>query len=157
MKGSAGTTIVLLFFISIFDTRARILKDLEKAAVKKAKSFNTRENSTKLLNSVLNDMQKARAEFDSSDFDYSILLSDNSGLFDVKENARLTSMVTLGSALYKNAQLTDAERARFNLEMGEVLYANQKFAAAERKFSLAKNAYEKASLTSDVGYLKTIS
>lgn len=161
MKGSTGITVVLLFFISIFDVHAQILKDLEKAAVNKARSLNTKENRDKLLNAVLSDMQKARAEFDSTDFDYAILLSDNSGLFDVKEkgegNARLTSMVTLGSAYYKNSQLTDAERARFNLEMGEVLYASQKFAAAERKFSLAKNAYEKASLKNDVGYLKTIS
>ncbi len=164
MNDLKGIGIGLITFFGMIwagPAHSQILKDLEKAALNKAKSLNTKENRDKLVNAVLNDMERARAEFDTTDFDYAILLSDNSGLFDIKEkgegSARLTSMITLGSSYYKNSTLTDAERARFNLETGEVLYASQKFASAERQFSLAKNAYEKAGLQNDIGYLKTIS
>ena len=146
---------------SVLSVQAQILKDLEKAARNKARSMNTKENRDKLVNAVVKEMDEARSEFDSTDFDYAILLSDNSGLFDIREKgegtARFTSMVELGSSYYRNNNLSDAERARFNREMGEVLYGSQKYAAAERKFLLAKDAYEKAGLQKDVGYLKTLS
>ncbi|MEJ7645019.1 MAG: CHAT domain-containing tetratricopeptide repeat protein [Chryseolinea sp.] len=161
MKGGRVSGVVILMFFSAGILHAQIFKDLEKAAINKAKSLNTKENREKVVDAVVKDMERTRAEFDSSDFDYAILLSDNSGLFDVKEKgegtARLTSMVSLGSAFYKKSALTDAERARFNREMGEVLYASQKFSSAEQKFVTAKAAYERAGLQQDVGYLKTIS
>lgn len=154
---------LLLIFLATLVPRAgaQILKDLEKAAINKAKSMNTKENREKLVGAMVKEMERARNEFDSTDFDYAILLSDNSGLFDIKEKgegtARFTSMVALGSSYYKNTNLTDAERARLNREMGEVLYGSQKYAAAEKQFALAKDAYEKANLNKDVGYLKTLS
>ncbi|MBA4055420.1 MAG: hypothetical protein C0490_11960, partial [Marivirga sp.] len=120
MKGSGWK---LLFLLLIFSNnlQAQILKDLQKAAFDKAKSLNTKENRDKLVNAVLTDMENARSEFDSSDFDYAVLLSDNSGLFDIKEkgegSARVTSMISLSSSYYKNSELKEAERARFNLEM----------------------------------------
>ena len=153
---------VLIFVVASFgSSRAQILKDLEKAAVNKAKSLNTKENRDKLANAFVKELERARSEFDSTDFDYAILLSDNSGLFDIKEKgegtARFTSMVALGSKAYRNESLTDADRARLSREMGEVLYGSQKYAAAEKKFSQAKDGYEKANLLNDIGYLKTLS
>ena len=110
-----GYTLVIVVSCSL-SAGAQILKDLEKAAINKAKSMNTKENRDKLANAVVKEMDRARSEFDSTDFDYAILLSDNSGLFDIKEKgegtARLTSMVEMGSKYYKNEDLTDAERAR---------------------------------------------
>jgi CHAT domain-containing protein len=141
--------------------QAQLLKDLKKAASEKAKSLATKENLEKATNAVMKDLDKARAEFDSTDFDYAILLSDNSGLFDVKEKgefmAKFSSYASLTSSLYKNTELTDVENARFNLESGEVAYAAGKFAIAEKKFNNAKKIYEESSLTGDLGYLKTIS
>ncbi len=161
MRSLFGRIFILLFFLFSYQANAQILRDLQKVATDKAKSLNTKENRDKLVTVVLKDMEKARAEFDSTDFDYAILLSDNSGLFDIKEkgegSARATSMISLSSSFYKNTELTETERARFNLEMGEVFYANEKFALAEKKFNLAKTSYEKAGLKEDIGYLKTIS
>ena len=53
---------------------AQILKDLERAAVNKARSMNTKENRDKLANALVKEMDRARSEFDSTDFDYAILL-----------------------------------------------------------------------------------
>ncbi|MBT1687493.1 CHAT domain-containing tetratricopeptide repeat protein [Dawidia soli] len=153
--------ITLLCLSLPFTLNAQLLKDLQKAAVDTGKKLNTKENRDKVATIVIKDMEKARAEFDSTDFDYAILVSDNSGLFDLKEKgesaARFTSVVGLGSSYLKNDELSDAEKARFHREMGEVWYANGKFKMAEAKFTAAKGAYEKAGLREDIGYIKTLS
>ena len=77
-------------------------------------------------NAVLAEMDKARAEFDSTDFDYAILLSDNSGLFDVKESgemsAKISSINSIQKAYKENGvevALTENEtNARSNLMAG---------------------------------------
>jgi CHAT domain-containing protein len=150
----------LLLFLS-FSSDAQGFKDLGKNAVERAKALNTKENREKVVNSMMGDMEKARAEFDSTDFDYAILLSDNSGLFDVKEKgegaAKVTSVLSLGASLVKNAEIAAKDRARIQLDVGEMLYASSKFALAEKKFALAKSIYESDSLQKEMGYLKTIS
>ncbi|MBL0742567.1 CHAT domain-containing tetratricopeptide repeat protein [Chryseolinea lacunae] len=149
-------SVVFLFALSVL-SHAQILQDLKN----KAKSLNTKENREKVVKAVMSDMEAARAKFDSTDFDYAILLSDNSGLFDVKEKgenaARVTSMLSYSTSYMKNSELSDADKARFNLEMGEVFYASTKLTMAEKRFASAKTLYEQGSLTEDLGYLKTIS
>ena len=155
----------ILFFLFVLviavPAHAQLLKDLKKAATDKAKGLATKDNLNKATTSLMNDMDKQRAEFDSTDFDYSILLSDNSGLFDVKEKgeaaAKVTSAVGLYSSFNKNAELKDEEKARFNRQTGEMLYGYGRFALAEKKFDKAKEIYESAGLTEDLGYMKTLS
>src|SRR5688572_17557422 len=155
---------IVLFFllsISVYHSQAQLLKDLKKAAADKAKGLATKENLDKATTSVMADMDKARAEFDSTDFDYAILLSDNSGLFDVKEKgegtAKVTSVLGMGAGFVKGEHTSAKDKARFQLDMGEVLYANLKFALAEKKFAIARAIYEGDSLQKEMGYLKTIS
>src|SRR5690606_27376582 len=163
MKFVEGRTlfILALFCFGSLSVQAQLLKELGKNAVEKAKTLNTKENREKLVNSVMSDMEKARAEFDSTDFDYAILLSDNSGLYDVKEKgegtAKVTSILSLGAGLVKNAEVSTKDKARFQLDIGEMLYANAKFALAEKRFAAAKRLYEQDSLVREMGYLKTIS
>ncbi|HOX83731.1 MAG TPA: tetratricopeptide repeat protein, partial [Chryseolinea sp.] len=160
MKG-IGYGLVFLLLIFHISSEAQILKDLKNSAVNKAKGLNTKENRDKALGNAFKEIDKARAAFDSTDFDYAILLSDNSGFFDIKEkgeiSAQATSIVNVGSSIYKNADFTDEDRARGSLQLGELLYANQKFSMAEKKYISAKKAFEQASLTDDLDYIKTIS
>jgi CHAT domain-containing protein len=161
MKVSIGRLMLSALLIISVHAQAQLLKDLGKNAAERAKALNTKENREKLVNSVMGSMEEARAEFDSTDFDYAILLSDNSGLFDVKEkgegSAKVTSVLSLGAGPLKNAELSAKDRARLQLDIGEVLYANSKFTLAEKKFALAKKLYEQDSLQKEMGYLKTIS
>lgn len=161
MKVQIGHSVFFLCFVLSFQLQAQLFKDLGKNAAEKAKKINSKENREKLVNSVMGDMEKARAQFDSTDFDYAILLSDNSGLFDVKEKgegaAKVTSVLSLGAGLVKNAELSAKDKARIQLDIGEMLYANSKFTLAEKKFAGAKALYESDTLTSEMGYLKTIS
>src|SRR6187549_4276541 len=121
----------MLLILSIA-SEAQTLKGLRDAALNNAKTLNTKENRNKVTNAVFKEMDKARASFDSTDFDYAILLSDNSGLFDIKEKgeagAQVSSIVNVGSSIYKNAALSDADRARASLQLGELFYGYQKFA-----------------------------
>lgn len=151
----------LMVCVVFFQVDAQLLRDLKNAAANKARSLATRENLNKATSSLLKSMEKARAEFDSTDFDYAILLSDNAGLFDVKEKgerlAKASSLIKLGTAFYNNTELTDEERARLQLEAGELAYGSGNFSLAEKKFNAAKKIYEETNLTEDLGYLKTIS
>ena len=141
--------------------KAQLLRELKNAANNKVRSLATKENLQKTTSSLLKGMEKARAEFDSTDFDYAILLSDNAGLFDVQEKgerlARASSLINLGSAFYNNTEFTDEERARFQRESGELAYGSGNYAIAEKRFNAAKSIYEGSDLTEDLGYLKTIS
>lgn len=162
MKGISGLILFSFFFSSSVSLNAQIdFKKVQKAVTNEAKALNTKENRDKLVSAGLKSMENARAEFDSTDFDYAILVSDNSGLIDIKEkgerSARISSLGSIAYSQYKNSQLTEAENARFNREWGEISYGDEKFTAAENFFSLAKISYEKAGLKQDIGYLKTIS
>lgn len=152
---------VSLACVISFQLNAQFLKDLKDVANNKARMLATKENLNKATGSLLKNMEKARAEFDSTDFDYAILISDNAGLFDVKEKgerlAKASSLINLGSAFYNNTEFTDEERARFQRESGELAYGSGNFAVAEKRFESAKRIYEESNLTEDLGYLKTIS
>lgn len=151
----------LIFILAFGRVDAQLLRDLKNAANNKVRELATKENLNKATNSLLKNMEKARAEFDSTDFDYAILISDNAGLFDVKEKgerlAKASSLINLGAAFYNNTALSDEERARFQLESGELAYGSGNFALAEKRFAAAKAIYEQSDLTEDLGYLKTIS
>ncbi len=134
---------------------------------KKIKDVTIRNKSQILKHSsaILDEMDKARAEYDSTDFDYAILLSDNSGLFDVKEkgelNAKISNINNIQKAYKENGvevALTENEtNAKANLMAGELFYANAQFASAEKRYQIARSMYEKIKLTEDISYLKTIS
>ncbi|MEX1240896.1 MAG: tetratricopeptide repeat protein, partial [Cyclobacteriaceae bacterium] len=153
--------VALIVSLSCSPVNAQLLRDLKQAAGNKARMLATKENLNKATGSILKNMEKARAEFDSTDFDYAILISDNAGLFDVQEKgerlAKASSLINLGSAFYNNTEFTDEERARFQRESGELAYGSGSFAIAEKRFSTAKQIYEETDLTEDLGYLKTIS
>lgn len=152
---------VLLSTILYTGAQAQLLRELQNAANSKVRTLATRDNLNRATNSLLKNMERARAEFDSTDFDYAILLSDNSGLFDVEEKgerlAKASSLINLGSAFYNNTEFTNEERARFQRESGELAYGSGNFAIAEKRFNAARSIYEESNLTDDLGYLKTIS
>jgi hypothetical protein len=104
---------ILLVGILISPLQAQFLKDLKKIAEDKAKESLTKENLEKVKKKALTDMETARDQFDSTDFNYAILLSDNSGLFDVKEkgqtSAKVTTVLSLGSSYTDKEELTDEE------------------------------------------------
>ncbi len=152
------TGLLILFSIT---AQAQVLRELKRATTQAGRVLNTKENRDKAGSFLLKDLEKTRDDFDSTDFDYAILLSDNAGMFDMKEKgarvARATSAVSIGSTFLKGEKVSDEDRARYHRELGEVWYANGRYPNAEREFGDAKEAYETSGLEEDIGYIKTLS
>ncbi|HTF22257.1 MAG TPA: CHAT domain-containing tetratricopeptide repeat protein [Chryseolinea sp.] len=128
--------------------------------IKKIKSITSKENRQKVAGDWKQDLDRTRDKFDSTDFDYAILLLDNSGLFDVKEKGELLSKLATGGSLVlgsiDSSKSNELEKARFQLETGELAYATRKFTFAEKRFSSAIVVYERAGLTDNIGYMKAL-
>ena len=105
-------------------------------------------------------LEKIRDSFDSVDFDYAILLTDNSGTFDVREKgemgATLASWASLGTSLIDSSKSNGSDKARFHLEAGEVLFGLKKYASAEKRYKSAIKVYIENNLTADLGYAKAL-
>jgi CHAT domain-containing protein/Tfp pilus assembly protein PilF len=133
----------------------QLLKNVKDRLIDKGKSKAKSEAQSTLRDQI----RTYRAQFDSTDFDYALLLSDNSGLFNVKKKGEFGNKFINLRELSKGVRhldISDEEAARMNLEMGQAAFASEKFFFAEQKFKTAQHFFEKAYLTNDFGYLKTI-
>jgi CHAT domain-containing protein len=118
-------------------------------------STSTITKTTKSL--LINQLDKSKEEYDTTSFNYAISLSDNAGLYENEErwlrNQKLFSDVLKQS---NGTTLTPKERAEQDNEVGEMMYASNKFTSAENAFFAAKLTYETNGLTSETGYGKVI-
>ncbi|HPG10285.1 MAG TPA: CHAT domain-containing protein [Chitinophagaceae bacterium] len=154
--------ILLLFLFP--NAEAQILKRLKDKVVNKGKQevsdakYTAKQKAKETLRNELNDFT---ADFDSTDLDYAILLSDNSGLFGTRGRgefgAKFIRLTGIARSLYKDLDLTNEENARLNLQMGQSGYAMGKYVFAEKRFRTAQRYFEQSGMTGDLGYLKTIS
>jgi CHAT domain-containing protein len=154
----------ILFFLAL-SVHGQAWKDaLKKSATDVGNKLNTKENRDKVANKAAakaqESLSKARAEFDSTDFAYAILISDNAGIADGEKGEMLSKMnvyASSGISLFDENQNEDqAQNARLALENGEVLYALRKYTAAEKAFVHARTLFESGNLTEDLGYGKTV-
>ncbi|MBL0307268.1 MAG: CHAT domain-containing protein [Chitinophagaceae bacterium] len=155
--------VCLLIFWSL-QSPAQILNRIKDRAAGKARSevSNAKYNAkNKVREAGRKELDDFNAQFDSTDIDYAILLSDNSGVFGGRGKgefgAKFIRLAGIANSLIKDADLTDEENARLNLQLGQSAYATGRYVYAEKRLTAAKNYFEKGYLTSDLGYLKTIS
>ncbi len=151
---------VVIMVVMSASVNGQLLNDLKKAAGSAAKNLNTKENREKALNIGQNRLAKIRARFDSTDFDYAVLTSDNSGLVDVKERGEnVVNGLGYISDKYdwaRDKDLTPSEKAKRMSQDGEVFYGLRYYKQAEEQFNSAKQLYEQSNLTDDLGYVKTV-
>lgn len=106
---------------------------------------------------LIGQLDKSKAEYDTTSFNYAISLSDNAGLYENEEkwlrNQKLFSDILKQS---DGSSLTPLQQAEQNNEVGEMMYASNKFQAAENTFLSSKSIYETNSLTSETSYSKVI-
>lgn len=159
------STILLLFSLSLltFNSSAQILKRVKDKVINKGKTeVNDAKYDAKMKarNGVRNELDGIKADFDSTDIDYAILLSDNSGLFGGQGKgefgAKFLRLGNIAHSLYKDADLDDEENATINLQMGQSAYAMGRYVFAEKRFRTAQKYFEKSYRTSEIGYMKTI-
>lgn len=137
------------------------IKDRAKGKVNQEASNAKYTAKNKAREAAYKQLDDFNAEFDSTDVDYAILLSDNSGVFGGRGRgefgAKFLRLGVIANSLYKDANLSDEENARLNMQLGQSAYATGRLVYAERRLNAARNYFEKGGLTSDPGYTKTIS
>ena len=153
---------IFFLYLSVF-TQAQILNRVKDKVTNKAKGeVNNAKNNAKYKarESARNELNEVKAEFDSTDVDYAILLSDNSGLFGGKGKgefgAKFLRLGGIANSLYRDVDLDDDETATLNLQMGQSAYAMGKYVFAEKRLKAAQRYFEKSYRTSELSYLKTI-
>jgi len=154
--------LAISFILLSLAPHAQLLKKLKDKAVNTGKDKvddAKYKAKSEARNAVDQGVDNYRAQFDSADFDYALLLSDNSGLFNIKKKGefgnKFMALRKIGLSA-RDLDLSDEENAKLNLQMGQSAYASEKFFFAEKKFNTARSYYEKAYMTSDFGYLKAI-
>lgn len=106
---------------------------------------------------VKNEMDKKDAKTDSVKFNYAIMLSDNSSLFETRDffqrnNRILTNLLTDNG----NTKRTPAEEGEEWLNMGENFYTGNKYKSAEYSLLLAKTTFENGKVTQSLDYFRAL-
>ena len=157
--------LVSLFFLLFLSTgsSSQILNRIKDKVTNKAKNEvdNTKNNAEyKAKEKLKNEFNDIKSQYDSTEVEYAVLLSDNAGVFANKGEselgARFLRLAGVVNSLYRDQDLTDEENARLNLQFGQSAYAAGKYVYAERRLNNAHLYFERAGLTNDLGYLKTI-
>lgn len=157
--------LLLLAVLSFsFQADAQILKRIKDRAQGKAEGEvnNAKYNAkSKARQAAYKELDDFNAEFDSTDVDYAILLSDNSGVFSGRGRgefgAKFVRLGVIANSLYKDADLNDEENARLNMQLGQNAYATGRLVYAEKRLNAARYYFEKGYMVNDPGYAKTIS
>ncbi len=153
----------ILLLLFTLPSSSQILNRLKDKVTGKAKSEadNAKYSAeNKARQAAYKELDDFKNEFDSTDIDYAILLSDNSGLFGGQGRGafgtKFLRLAGIANSLYRDVNITDEENARLSLQMGQSAYATSRYVYAAKKLSAAKYYFEKAYLTNDLSYLKTI-
>jgi CHAT domain-containing protein/Tfp pilus assembly protein PilF len=149
-------------FISV-ELPAQVLKRLKDRVVDKGKgTVNDAKYDARMKarNSARDELNSIKADFDSTNVDYAILLSDNSGLFGGQGKgefgAKFLRLGGIANSIYRDVDIEDEEAATLSLQMGQSAYAMGKYVFAEKRLRSAQSFFEKASQTTDLNYMKTI-
>ena len=155
--------LILLMICASATVNAQVLKNIkDKVKGKAQNSANDAKHAVrnKAREAAKKELDDFNAAFDSTDIDYAILLSDNSGVFGGKGRGefgvKFRQFGKIAGSLARDLDLSDEENARTNLQFGQSAYAMGRLPYAEKRLTAAKFAFEKAGLSSDAGYIKTM-
>lgn len=134
-----------------------LLKDKMKEKIDQKKDNIVQEGKDKVKNKkseLVENLFNTKKEFDPSELNYAISLSDNAVPFEAEERFGRAKDV-LKTATYKTAtdqEYTALDRAKNLKETGEMLYGSNRLKSAELVFLQAKQIIENNSLTQEQIY-----
>jgi CHAT domain-containing protein/Flp pilus assembly protein TadD len=114
--------------------------------------------SDKVGNLLTTQMEKSRKEYDEASFNYAVSLQDNAGLFESEERYKKNQKLLYQA--YKageNKEITALEKASDYNEVGEMMYASNKFKTAENSFNEAIKIFLNENDTLSPTYALTLS
>ena len=154
--------VVALCLFSV-SSSAQLLKKIKDQATNRAKGeANQAKNEAKYKarQGAYKELDDFKAEFDSTDIDYALLLSDNSGLFGGRgrneAGTKFMRLSAIAKSLYQDQDMSNEEAGRLNLHFGQSAYATGRFVYAGKRLSAAQFFFEKAGMQNDLSYLKTV-
>ncbi|MFN8416850.1 MAG: CHAT domain-containing tetratricopeptide repeat protein [Cytophagaceae bacterium] len=108
-------------------------------------------------NVVVGQLEKSRSEYDTTALNYAISLSDNAGLFENEEKWQKNQKMLL-EVFNRTDNQSDGweENARSLNEVGEMMYASNKFKSADSSFQKSKRLYEINYGTDNENYAKVL-
>jgi CHAT domain-containing protein len=111
------------------------------------------------INDLLgNKLGTTKGDYDTSNFNYAVSLRDNAGLFEAEEkfkkNQKIFTEVLNSTDKTENTPQQKADNLN---EVGEMMFASNKFTTAEYSFKGALKQYQKAADTTNPGYALTLS
>lgn len=120
-----------------------IMDKVKEKAKEKAQEKLSQDALKNKAKSVLTEqLEKARMDYDATNFNYAISFSDNAGLFETKEKGERNKMLLLDAVATSDKESVSPEEKARNLNnTGEMLYASNKFKAAELAFLRAQELY----------------
>ncbi|HSU29207.1 MAG TPA: CHAT domain-containing tetratricopeptide repeat protein [Chitinophagaceae bacterium] len=112
------------------------------------------------LKKVLEDFRKFNLNFDSTAFEYTVLINDNAGLFAARQrgeakNGFFKYANYLGYVI-NNAGLPGEELAKINIEIGQSAFAQGRYDFAAKRLFEAKSRLENSSHTGDNSYVDAL-
>lgn len=153
--------ILIIFLYGAFsDAKAQIgnlLKDKVKNKVDQQKDKviqGTKDKVNEKREEWKDKLFNTKKEFDPSELNYAISLSDNAALFEAEERFGRAKDI-LKNAAYKNVteqEYTALDRAKNLKETGEILYGSNRLKSAELSFLQAKQILENNNLTHEQVY-----
>ncbi|MBK6834859.1 MAG: CHAT domain-containing protein [Bacteroidetes bacterium] len=135
----------LLLFTSISFAQINMdgLKNLAKDKAKQKAHDAAVAARAKMNDAIDKKLEKERAEFDASNFNYAISFTDNSGLFETEEKGSKVSNTLISSKDFlKGKELTDYQKAYGYNRKGEILFAGNKFGSARSMFFLSESFFK---------------
>ncbi len=143
--------LILLLSILFFGGQAH--GQIGKFLKEKAKNLATEENLSKLKGATADRLMDARAEMDSTNFNFAISVNDNADVFDTDTGK--DKALKLFSNFQTTTESTEEEKARSLLDAGELAYSKGFYNKAEAFLLGAKTKFE-ASNTQNINYYTTI-
>lgn len=109
-------------------------------------------------NKTQESLDKAKKDFDASNFNYAISFIDNSGTFENQEKgSSVGTTISNAKSFYNGNDISDEDKAYAHNHSGELLMATNRYALAEQNFKTSKFFYEKAGITSGQNYSQAVS
>lgn len=131
-------------------------KDASKQKAEKVKT-NTKAAGNRILNDRFEDM---RNSYDSTNFNFAISLSDNSGLYEYEERAEKYKKnlvrITDATGITEDLSQDPLRMAKDFNDLGQFSYANNRFKRAEGLFKLSKAELENQQAQNTLYYPKVI-
>ncbi|MCD6065978.1 MAG: hypothetical protein K0S33_804 [Bacteroidetes bacterium] len=98
-------------------------------------------------------LDKSRAEFDASNFNYAISFSDNSGLFETDEKGGRASNTLINTKDFlQGTEHNDFDRAYGYNRKGEIFFAGNKFGSARSMFFLSEKFFATSDSMNSLAY-----